>query len=237
MFFSLQKWLLFFITWWPCGYCSHHWGLRLRVKYRLQKDNNFLRKTEWSWKYSCGQWRNAEIILASTLNSMPLLECSWRCSLEAKEREDCYSTGFKERLLKSETLPVTKKQRKKSKAKGADSVKALTEYLVSLHSLSSTVWFVFSFLFVSNSPVWKDDHSLYLFWSVIGHFVGKIKIKKQNWKGINLCTGKYVRPYLVKETELAYFKLVEKWIYDMPVCFSSSLWEEEGLAPDQEAIL
>lgn len=34
--------------------------------------------------------------------------------------------------------------------------------------------------------------------------------KQQNRKGIKLCTDKYIRPYLVKETELAYFKLVEK---------------------------
>lgn len=34
--------------------------------------------------------------------------------------------------------------------------------------------------------------------------------KKQNWKDIKLCTDKYIRPYLLKETELAYFKLVEK---------------------------
>lgn len=41
-------------------------------------------------------------------------------------------------------------------------------------------------------------------------FYRENKAKKQNRKGIKLCRDKYIKPYLVKETELAYFKLVEK---------------------------
>lgn len=72
------------------------------MKHRLQKNSNFERRHSTHGNIPEAN-EDVEIILMSALNCIPFLECSLRCSLEAMERENCDSTGFKGRLKKSET--------------------------------------------------------------------------------------------------------------------------------------